>query len=185
MKKGRWGKSTILAAVACVAIGVHIFSSPTFAQTPRAGFIFMGGWFGDPDSDGAPDVLIMNGSGSFNSASVQGEGSFTHFEIVGGPGLPPIRGFGTWKAGRVISWEPIGVWGAYAAGILIMEVTLHPTDGDPIAGTLKVVCNIPPGGLDTGELEAITLTLPGGVKFGPANVGVSTTTFPLAVQQRR
>ena len=184
MKKRHLGTSAILGAAACLAIGLHIFSSPALAQDPRAGFIFLGAWFGDPDTDGDPDVLVMNGSGSFNSASAQGEGSFTHFEIAGG-GLPPIRAFGTWKAGRVISWQPIGVWGAYAAGILVMEVTLHPTGEAPIAGTLKIVCNIPPGGLINGaELEAITLTLPGGVTFGPANAG-STTTFPLAVEQRR
>lgn len=132
---------------------------------------------------GGSDTIILTGAGSFNPAQVQGGGSFTHFD----PGTTPpftIIGSGTWKAKRLLSFTPTSppTYGAHAAGVLEMEVNLVPAGGGVIPATVKVVCNISPGGLFTGQAEGVTLTLPGSVVFGTVPGG--TTIFSPGVEQR-
>jgi hypothetical protein len=92
---------------------------------------------------GGGELFIANGAGSFNDAQVQAQGSFNHVEIAAAPPFP-ILGQGTWKAKRLISWAPLGTFGAHASGTLEMEVVLVTDSGERIDATLLVNCNIPP-----------------------------------------
>lgn len=126
-----------------------------------------------------PDVIILNGEGKFNFAEAVGHGSFTHFNATTGA----IVGVGTWKARMLLSFTPTSppTLGAHAAGVLEMLVDLVPEGGSVISGaTMKVVCNLP--GLDTGQVEGVTLAIPGGPTFGPTGNG---TLFSTGVEEGR
>lgn len=113
------------------------------------------------------DRIILTGDGQFNSAQVVGNGTFVHF-LAGGPPPRPIQGAGTWKARRLVGFTFNGTYGPGVSGILLMEVDLVPDGGGVIPATMRVVCNIGAGGLDTGSAEGVTLEIPGGGTFSPA-----------------
>ena len=127
------------------------------------GFYFAAVGFAAP-----PDRIILTGAGRYSSRDVHGGGNFTHFQATGSPPFP-IVGSGRWIATELLSFTPTTPpgFGAHRGGILEMQVKLFPTGGSSISGvTMKVVCNIGPGGLSTGEEEGVTLTVPG-APFGP------------------
>src|SRR5215472_3699205 len=74
--------------------------------------------------NGVVHRITMNGSGAFNFSEVEGGGSYDHIDLAS-PVPKTILGAGTWKAERVLSFNPIGTFGVLGAGILEMEVTLH------------------------------------------------------------
>ena len=111
--------------------------------------------------------INMNGCGTFSGASVEGGGSYDHFDNAA-PVPKTLLSAGNWKAVRVLSFNPIGTYGVLTAGILELDVKLlqqFPSLA-VIPATLKIVCSINAGGLDTGQLEGFTLTVPG-APFGP------------------
>jgi len=74
---------------------------------------------------------------------------------------------GTWKARRLVRFETVGRYGRTFASVLEMLVDLFPDGGRPVRNvSLKVVCNVPQGGLLTGQPEGFTLTIPD-APFGP------------------
>ena len=111
--------------------------------------------------------INMNGCGTFSGASVKGGGSYDHFDNAA-PVPKTLLGAGNWKAEHVLTFNPIGTYGVLTAGILELEVELLQQFPSPavVPATLKVVCSIGAGGLDTGQLEGFTLTIPG-MPFGP------------------
>ena len=111
--------------------------------------------------------INMNGCGTFSGASVEGGGSYDHFDNAA-PVPKTLLSAGNWKAVRVLAFNPIGTYGVLTAGILELDVKLlqqFPSLA-VIPATLKIVCSINAGGLDTGQLEGFTLTVPG-APFGP------------------
>ncbi len=117
---------------------------------------------------GGPDLLILNGSGKFGSGEVNGGGSFTHVN----PGTGVIVASGTWRAKKLVSFTPNGTFGAHASGILEMKSRLLPTGGERVEGVvMRQVCNLP--GLDTGQEEGVTVTLPNGATFEPTDTGAT------------
>ena len=109
----------------------------------------------------------MNGCGTFDSSEAEGGGSYDMFDQLS-PVPRTLFSAGSWEARRVLRVNIIGTYGVLAAGILEMEVRLRqqiPFRAD-IPATLKVVCSIGAGGLDSGEEEGFTLNIPGG-RFGP------------------
>ncbi len=128
---------------------------------------------------GGSDLLILNGNGTISSDDIEGGGSFTHFRPGGRPPFPVVAS-GTWEATRLISFTPIGTYGAHAAGILEMQVRLIPSGGSPVPATMRMVCNIGAGGLQTGEGEGVTLRVRSGSVFEPMDAGV--TVFSLGAE---
>ncbi len=128
--------------------------------------------------------LIMGGQGRFNpdrvGSQVEGGGVFVHFTSPGANPPPggtplPVVASGSWAARLLVSYKQIGMYGAAAAGVLDMVIDLHreiPSKAVIRGATLKVVCNIGPAGLVTGEREGFFLSIPGtdfgaGGKPGP------------------
>ncbi len=109
----------------------------------------------------------INGCGTINSSEVEGGGSYDQFDQAS-PVPRTILGAGRWEARRVLSFNPIGTYGVLAAGTVEMEVRLFQEipSRAVIPARLRVACSIGAGGLDAGEEEGITLTVPGG-PFGP------------------
>jgi hypothetical protein len=120
-----------------------------------------------PTFAGVVPRININGCGTFNSSEAQGGGSYNQFDNAS-PIPKTILGAGRWRARRVLSFSPIGTYGVLASGILEMQVRLlqEIPSRDLIPATLRVVCSIGAAGFDAGELEGITLTIPGG-PFGP------------------
>ena len=121
---------------------------------------------------GGPDQVILSGHGTFSSDDVEGGGSFTHFSPSGGPPFPIVAS-GTWEARRFVSFTPFGTYGAQESGILEMVVRFIPQGGPPVQLTMKVVCNVPAGGLFTGQAEGVTLSASGTPIFEPMGQGVT------------
>lgn len=105
------------------------------------------------------DLVVLAGDGTFGSSEVEGRGIFTHFTPVGSPPFPIVAA-GSWEANRVVSFSPVGTYGTITAGILVMSITLH-TDSQEIPATLTVICNVGPGGLQTGEEGGTKLEVSG------------------------
>lgn len=105
----------------------------------------------------------MEGHGFVTSGQgVQGVGSYVLYDA--NSAVPKtIFGAGTWQATSLNSFTPIPSWGAFQAGILDMQINLNQIIPAlaTVAAELKVICNVPAGGLFTGQPEGYVLTIPG------------------------
>ncbi len=134
---------------------------------------------------GVQHRVAMAGEGKINGSQVVADGSFVHFDNASA--VPKtILGTGTWKAKRLLSFNLIGTWGVLAAGILESEIHLVPVGGSPIPAVLKVVCNIGPAGISTGQDEGFTLTIPGAPfsPFVPLVPALGLTVFTTSNEHR-
>lgn len=121
---------------------------------------------------GVDHRIVLTGAGFFDAGAgtVDGGGNFLHFDTAP-PGTPkPILGVGRWRPTKILKYEKqIGSFGRIAAGALELSVDLLPDLG-PLrrieGATLRIVCNIGPAGLSTGEPEGVFLTIPG-ADFSP------------------
>ncbi len=130
------------------------------------------------------DQIIFNGHGSFNGAQVVGGGSFTRFTPCAAPPCSIVAS-GTWKAGNLISFTSAGTFAANEAGVLETNADLVGSDGSLTPVTVKVVCNVPPGNLSTGQPEGVTLTLPDGSTFvAKGALGDGITILTTGVEQQ-
>jgi hypothetical protein len=140
-----------------------------------------------PAAPGSGELVGMNGdgwvevegdatAGPVTDGSVTGGGTFNHWDNAEANPLPkPLVASGTWTADSLVSFQVFGTYGAWAAGTLVMNVTLNPTGGDPIPAQLTVNCNIPPADLSTGLLEGFYLTM-GDASFEPFGLGLTILT---------
>jgi len=123
----------------------------------------------------------MSGNGRVGGNNVEGGGSFNHFKLT--DGIPrPLVAAGKWRATRLVSFNPIGTYSVFRAGILTMEIELIseiPSESRTPA-TLEVVCDLAAGGLNTGKDEGFALTA-SGVSYEPFGVGI--TLFPRETDQ--
>ena len=114
--------------------------------------------------NGIAYTMAFEGCGFVNPGAAVGQGSFVEFDNLS---LVPhtILASGTWKATSLISTTIIGTYGAFAAGIIEMEIELVedlPIPGVVVPGVfLHITCNIPAAGLFNGdEEEGFELTIP-------------------------
>ena len=136
---------------------------------------------------GVAHRMLMNGTGKVTPSQVVAAGSFVH--INNAPPVPkPILASGTWKAKSLVSFNLIGTYGSIAAGEIKMQIDLIVESPAPaiVPATLKVVCNLAPAGLFTGEEEGFTLTIPGAPfgPFEPTTPPSGLSVFTTGVEQR-
>ncbi len=131
-----------------------------------------------PTLPASEDAIAMRGCGRFGrGGTVDGGGHFVHFNGQKIPSLDFIA-TGEWKATRFVSWHEVGMWGVNVSGILVIRVKLLPCDAQVIRGaTLRIVCNLGPAGLVTGEPEGYVLEVPGGPTFHQFSPNVGLTVF--------
>ena len=164
------------AAVASIA-ALGAVPTPVWADGNETAFIFAAQ--SRATIGGETHLVLMGGRGRIGSKDVEGGGSFNQFKLI--DGIPrPLVAAGTWRTRRLVSFNPIGTYGVFTAGILIMEIELiSEIPGKAQArATLEVVCNIGAAGLSTGEDEGFILTVPGVARFEPFGAGI--TLFPAA-----
>ena len=158
---------------------------PALAEHDAMGFTFVAvNGAGEGPIDGVVHRVVLTANGTFNPSQVVASGTFTHFDGASGPPATIIAS-GTWRSRQLLRWESLGWYGNLGAGILEMEIDMMPqisiSEVPPvIPATLKVVCNIGPAGLTTGEPEGFVLTIPGQPlpPFSPLTPPVGVTSFP-------
>ena len=133
---------------------------------------------------GVSHRIIMTGAGKIGDNNVKGGGSFTHFDGLSAVPQTVLRS-GRWKAKRLISFAQTGnTWGSeFMAGILEMTVRLAADfpSREVVPATLRVVCNVGPAGLSTGEPEGFKLTI-ANTPFSPfVQTTFPGTTFPFGL----
>ncbi len=119
---------------------------------------------------GVDHRITMSGEGKVNPSNreVKAAGSFTHFDNSGARDPKTLLSSGDWGAERLVSFNLIGTWGPFAAGIVEMDVDLAQSvpSKSVIPARLKLVSNINPAGLTTRLPQGFTLTIPD-ASFGP------------------
>jgi hypothetical protein len=136
-------------------------------------------------SEGFQHRMVLNGDGKFEPGHVEGGGTFVIFNNAPAGTPKPIRGFGRWKAKKFVSYTSVGSYGPLVAGILELEVELSVEFPAPevVPATLRVICNVDPAGLTTGEPEGFKLTIPGsGEVFLPVVPAIGLTHIGVAGQ---
>ena len=131
-----------------------------------------------PAANGVKHMLVLSGYGSFTANSVEGGGTYAHFD--GASDVPKtMLGSGAWQANKVLRWTAAdgGVTvGRVNPGVLDLRIDLIPDQGPVIKGaTLRINCNVGFAGItnkdpDTGEplAEGYWLTIPGSAFDGNA-----------------
>lgn len=128
-----------------------------------------------------PNIGIT-GDGKITGPTVVGGGSFNISDT--NSAVPrTLLSFGTWKAKRLVSFNLIGTYGAFAAGILEMQVDLVPEGQAVTPATLKQVCNIAAAGLFTGQDEGVTVSIPS-ASFGTFRPLNGNTVFTTGVEEK-
>jgi hypothetical protein len=131
-----------------------------------------------PTEDDTPsEAIVMEGTGIFDRQLRQANGDFQH---ITWPPPSSLLGHGLWKRKRDGAFDYQKGFGSFAeieASILTIEIRMLPRDTgtDPFTAMLRIVCNVGPAGLLTGENEGFTLTLPDGTTFQPAVPAVGLT----------
>ena len=166
-----------------------ISTAATQEAVSELSFYFVALNDGGIDDEGVHHQLVMSGAGDFNQDEVVGSGSFIHFDNSSGDpaaGEPrTLLGTGTWEAESVVSWtmtdNPNNPYGEVVSGIVELEVRLFTEDGpeDGIPAILKVICNVPPAGIFTGEPEGYFLDTEDGLSFAPTSW--PDTNFPVGL----
>jgi hypothetical protein len=122
------------------------------------------------------EAMVMEGTGIFGGDRLTGNGDWQH---ITWPPPSTLLGHGLWRKKSLVSYQAgIGSFGEIEASILTLRIRMLPaedTDVDPFNATLKIVCNVGPAGLLTGQTEGFTLTLPAGAPFVPAVANIGLT----------
>lgn len=165
------------AALAALPSMDSILSTPAWAdgESGKDGFFFQ---VVSKLTTGS-DLMIISGCGNISLDGVSGGGSFVHLVPEDEPPFP-IVATGTWTAGELIGYSPIGNYGALTAGILRITATAHLEPGGPdVPVRARVVCNIGPADLFTPHEEGVTVMVPaeGGLTFEPQDPPVGLTIF--------
>ncbi len=123
----------------------------------------------------ASEAMVMEGAGIFGGDRLKGSGDWQH---ITWPPPSTLLGHGLWKKESLTSFQRgFGSFAEIEASILTLQIRMLPEDSDvdPFDATLKIVCNVGPAGLLTGQAEGYTLTLPSGAPFTPAATAVGLT----------
>ncbi|HWO70690.1 MAG TPA: hypothetical protein VNP94_08050 [Actinomycetota bacterium] len=132
--------------------------------------------------DSVTHLLIMNGNGRFGGSGIEGFGTWAHVNGADPNPATNLLASGRWRTLSLVSFTSIGTYAeVLEAGVLEARIflrRLRPTRGS-FEGTLKVVCNIGPGGLSTGQAEGVTVTIDGAPvgPFAPLSPALGLTIF--------
>lgn len=153
------------------AVLVGVPSILTSAASPSVGFRFVSN-SRTATIGGARHLFMMNGDGKITESQVEGGGSINHV-LDTSPVPKTLVGSGTWKAKDLTGFTLLGTYGALAAGIVDMVIHVVPTGGSVFEAKLRVISNLAPAGIFTGQEEGFVFDIPGtpftvGGIFGPA-----------------
>ncbi len=160
LKKAGFGS----LAVASLATFVDTLAVPSYAADDERVFVFVANSKAKTVG-GVDHRAAFTGSGKFNAgtSTVEGGGTYIHWNNAPKGTPKPLLSFGTWKATKFMSYShQVGKYGTIRPSIVELQVDLIPQSGPKITGaTLRLICNVGPAGLMTGEPEGYKLTIPG------------------------
>jgi hypothetical protein len=126
--------------------------------------------------DTQTEAMVMEGTGIFGDDRLVGQGDWQH---ISWPPPSTLLGHGLWRKNRLLSYETgFGSFAEIEASILTLQILMLPAEDtgvDHFRATLKIVCNVGPAGLLTGQTEGFTLTFPDGTTFAPAVANIGLT----------
>ncbi len=153
-----------LAAASLPAMA-NALARPVWAQGQARRFIFVA-FSRAGIVEGVDHQVAAQGEGWFkpDTGEVDASGSFLHFNDAS-PVPKFVINTGKWRATKILSYSKVfGTYGHIAASVLELRVDLFPDLG-PVrkieGATLRLICNIGPAGVTTGEPEGYVLTVPG------------------------
>jgi hypothetical protein len=147
---------------------INAFASSASAQGQR-GFAFLAVSAAGPAGTAAQPqhTIAMGGEGTFDpsrpGSRADGGGTFFHFTTPGTPPLPVV-GAGRWQARLLVNYREIGTYAGHAAGVADLVVDIFRQLPSPAVfrgALLTISCNIGAAGLQTGNIEGYTLSIPG------------------------
>lgn len=152
-------------ALASLPALMDILKQPALAQGER-GFTFL--CLSVAGTAPSQHILAMGGSGQFDpsrgpASPVTGGGSFFHFRPAASPPFPLVAS-GTWKPRLLTSYRELGTYAGVAGGVgeFVIDIQrLRPSPASLRGAVLRIFCNLGPGGIQTGETEGYTLSIPG------------------------
>lgn len=153
------------AAFAGPANGHRIYALVAFSQAPVQGAV-------------TPRLLVVC-CGNFkpDAGQIRGGGSWTLLNWNGTPGTAVLIDWGLWKPTELVNYQsftpPVG---ATQASIVDM---LADFEGLANNAPMKLICNIGPSGILTGQPEGYKATIPGYGEFVPiaGTLGLSHTSI--------
>jgi hypothetical protein len=162
------------AALASLPVAAGGLTSPAWADDGE------GTWFRFAVVSITPtgsDLVAINGAGKFDDSSIHGRGSFTHWVPTGSPPFPIVAA-GYWRATSLGGFASNGVYGTLESGILELGATFRTTIPGParLPAEMRVVCNVGPGALLTGEHEGVHIHV-AGFEFEPLEPELGLTIF--------
>ena len=153
------------ASISALAVGsvpplAQALATKAFADEGRTNFHFDCQVKG-PLAGNVQHFLAIAGCGSFNDKEVEGGGSFLHIDN-NSPVPKTILGSGSWKARRLVSFQPFGKpYGVFQAGIAHLHIDLVRLVPSRLVvpAALRIVCNVGVAGPAsiTGLPESIVL----------------------------
>lgn len=165
----------VIAPRSVAAIGHLRTSTFTFVAVSKANTL-----------DKVAHTVVMSGYGSFSPSGVEGGGGIGHFDFAP-PAPKPVVAAGTWTAKRMVNYAPYGVAGPFAAGILDLDAEANITVPSPsvVPFKLRIVCNLGPAAILTGQPEGFFISIPGtpfvkggvGGQFVPFHPELGLTAF--------
>jgi hypothetical protein len=163
------------AALASLPVAAGGLTSPAWADDEEAGT-----WFRFVVVSVTPtgsDLVAINGAGKFGDSWVRGRVSFTHWVPTGSPPFPIVAA-GYWRATSFAGFTSNGVYGTLESGILELGATFRTTIPGParLPAEMRVVCNVGPGALLTGEPEGVFIHV-AGLEFEPLEPELGLTIF--------
>jgi len=109
--------------------------------------------------------IAISGAGGFNprGGTARGWGTFIHIDNTPAGTPKPVIASGRWRATKFVSYgHEVGKYGSVRPSIVELLVDLMPEGKPAVRGaTLRLICNVGPAGLTTGEPEGFVLTIPG------------------------
>ncbi|HXF36900.1 MAG TPA: hypothetical protein VNO17_06940 [Actinomycetota bacterium] len=131
------------------------------------------------DIEGVQHRLIIHGNGRFDDSSIRGFGTWAHINLADPDPATNVLASGKWRPTNLVRFDLEGIYAeVLAAGVLETEVFLKRVFPEPgtFEGTLTVVCDIPPGGLDAPGNAGIVLSIDG-APVGPFTQLAGLTIF--------
>jgi len=127
--------------------------------------------FSKGDTIGDVDHRIgLNGCGTLKPSVGHAGGGGGFFHVDWQPPTTSVIAYGTWEVKRFLDYiDGFGDFAVVRASILEVAIELNRQFPSPakIPATLRVICNVGPAGISTGEPEGFVLTIPSATPPSP------------------
>lgn len=134
--KGNLSFTSVGSAISPIVVPVKlVVTNQPEAEVPSLSFHFVA----ESKEDGGPNVMEIDGSGRFDTASFRGQGNFT-IHHPGNRGKASVQSTGKWTMTKLVKFTPGDeTVGSHLGGTLVMEADFEPRGGEVMKATITVV----------------------------------------------